>query len=206
MEAQKAHFNLGWDKSKLQLEYDSFFIDMPHKSYGQDLIDQSAANANQEHKISELRERKKEIQKSRRNNFELGEAKTETVISSAAAAFDPTVLGKGSYTGTVKDPDVKAAHFTLGNANPGYLTTNKEQYDHKIRDSTTAFTKLKGQQNFPKGKEVPIYVSNAQQNFVPHDVKLGWPERANAKAKAVNFKKAHFNLGNENEVYFNRRA
>ena len=117
---------------------------MPQKSYGQDLIDQSAQNANQTNKISELRDRKKEIQKGKRNNFELGEAKGEPVISSAQAAFDPTMLGKGSYGGVAKG-DVKMAHFSLGTENTGYLTTNMNVYDLKTRDKSNNFSTLKSQ-------------------------------------------------------------
>ena len=78
MEVQRAHFSLGTENSKLLLSYQIFksvSIEMPKRSYGQDLIEKSiemqqSKSKNQE---AEAKERKKMVENSRKSNFNIGE-------------------------------------------------------------------------------------------------------------------------------------
>jgi hypothetical protein len=93
------------------------------------LIEKSAGQVNEKHSELDRIEKKKMIERSRKNNFNIGETKNQQpAISSTKAAFRAyATLGNGGHVA----PDFKSSNFQLGQDKADYMSTNNEMYNLK---------------------------------------------------------------------------
>ena len=173
-EINRAHFSLGNDQQ------------MPKKSYGQDLIEQSQDKAatNNGLMIQEAAERKKMVEMSRQSNFHIGEeakmnSKTYAKETSSNVAYK---FQKGTKSTTdVTKMDFKVANFKFGNQIPKYVTTNTDTYNEALmKDRVSQMTSENLQkaemirknkmQKFVIGTEGPQFLTEAQKKYIKHDM------------------------------------
>ena len=102
LEIQRAHFSLGSDaNSKLSFHtklLTIFVSEMPSKSYGQELIQTAAGNSTLDaaQQTSQVENRKKAVENSRKNNFNFGDDPNENVTSSAIAYTNKLGMSKSN--------------------------------------------------------------------------------------------------------------